>query len=190
MAGAQLHRRKSGEGAASAGHATEPREKGHSALDLDVYLPHHLTVIANRWARGSSRIYLKRFGVGVNEWRIMSMVAVEPGVTAHRAGLVTAVDKGVVSRTVKVLEARGLVRAPQDPSDSRKTALTLTEKGYELHDRIVAVALERQKRLLAGLSAEEVGMLTKLVLRLRDNLAAVNSLEFAEDPDKPTRRSR
>ncbi len=160
------------------------RTRGDGALDLSVYLPHHLTVIANRWARGSSRIYLARFGVGVNEWRLISMIAVEPGVTAHRAGQVTAVDKAVVSRTIRVLEGRGLVTVTQDPDDSRKTALRLTPKGYALHDEIVAVALERQRRLLAGFSEDEVAQLTDFARRLVGNLPEVNSEEFVKKPGK------
>ena len=160
------------------------RTRGDGALDLSVYLPHHLTVIANRWARGSSRIYLARFGVGVNEWRIMSMIAVEPGVSAHRAGQVTAVDKAVVSRTLKVLEGRGLVTVTQDPDDNRKTALRLTPAGFALHDEIVAVALERQRRLLEGFSEAEIAQLTDFALRMVANLPAVNAMEFAKKGGK------
>ncbi|MDH7796839.1 MULTISPECIES: MarR family winged helix-turn-helix transcriptional regulator [unclassified Beijerinckia] len=152
-----------------------------TALDLNVYVPHHLTVIANRWARGSSRIYLKRFGIGVNEWRIIAMIAVEPGVTAQRAGFVTSVDKGIVSRAVKEMEAQGLVTADQDQDDARKTSLTLTKKGYALHDRVVAVALERQNRLLHGLSQDEILQLARLLGRIRENLPAVNAPELERD---------
>ncbi|MDF2120129.1 MarR family winged helix-turn-helix transcriptional regulator [Roseiarcaceae bacterium H3SJ34-1] len=160
------------------------RKKGTTALDLDVYVPHHLTVIANRWSRGSSRIYLKRFGIGVNEWRIISMIAVEPGVTAQRAGLVTSVDKGIVSRAVKEMEAQGLVTATQDDGDARKTSLILTAKGYDLHDRVVAVALEREKRLLEGLSPNEVRHLARLLARIRENLPAVNARVFEQEEAK------
>lgn len=161
------------------------RNTGTTALDLNVYVPHHLTVIANRWGRGSSRIYLKRFGIGVNEWRIISMIAVEPGVTAQRAGFVTSVDKGIVSRAVKEMEAQGLVTATQDQDDARKTSLTLTKKGYSLHDRVVAVALERQNRLLDGLSQEEILQLARLLGRIRENLPAVNARELERDEQLP-----
>lgn len=160
-------------------------EIGASALDLNTYVPHHLTVIANRWSRGSSRIYLKRFGIGVNEWRIISMIAVEPGVSAQRASVVTSVDKGIVSRAVKEMEAQGLVTASPDQDDARKTLLTLTKKGYALHDRVVAVALERQRRLLNGLSEEEVRQLARLLGRIRENLPAVNAGELEHENPKP-----
>lgn len=163
----------------------EARETGTTALDLNIYVPHHLTVIANRWSRGSSRIYLKRFGIGVNEWRIISMVAVEPGVSAQRAGFLTSVDKGIVSRAVKEMESQGLITATQDKDDARKTSLTLTKKGYALHDRVVSVALERQKRLLDGLSQEEVLLLARLLGRIRENLPAVNARELERDEQIP-----
>jgi hypothetical protein len=43
-----------------------------------------------------------------------------------------------------------------------------------LHDRILAVALERERRLLSCLSPEQRAELVGLLNRLHDNLDAVN----------------
>ena len=53
-------------------------------LDLDRYLPFGLTAIANKIARSASRVYLRRFGVGINEWRILANLRISPGVTANQ----------------------------------------------------------------------------------------------------------
>ena len=150
------------------------------AVDLANYLPHHLTVIANKWARGSSRIYLKRFGVGVNEWRILSTIVIEPGCTANRIWQLTTVDTAIISRAAKTLEKGGLITATPDPADPRRTLLNLTPAGIEKHDQIMDVALARQAQLFEGLSETEIASLTRMILRIRENLNAVNAPEYLD----------
>jgi DNA-binding MarR family transcriptional regulator len=165
----------------------EPRP---AVIDLAKYLPHHITVIANRWARGSSRIYLKRFGIGVNEWRVLSTVAIEPGCTANRVSQMTTVDKGIVSRAVKELEGLGLIVTKPDEADPRRILLKLTPAGAMRHDEIMEVALARQSELFSGLSAEEISVLTRMILRIRGNLEAVNAPEFLNGADKSSRHKQ
>ena len=157
------------------------------AVDLASYLPHHLTVIANKWARGSSRIYLKRFGVGVNEWRVLSTIAIEPGCTANRIWQLTTVDTAIISRAAKALEKAGLITAAPDRADPRRTLLNLTPAGVEKHDLIMDVALARQAQLFDGLSETEIASLTRMILRIRENLNAVNAPEYLDgaDPSDP-----
>ena len=63
-----------------------------NALDLENYVPAFLTWIANKLSSSASLIYRRRFGVGIVEWRIMALLAVEPWITAgphlrsHRPG--------------------------------------------------------------------------------------------------------
>lgn len=158
------------------------------SVDLNTYLPHHITVIANKWARGSSRIYLKRFGIGVNEWRVLSTIAIEPGCTANRIFQLTTVDTAIISRAVKVLESKKMVTATPDPADPRRTLLNLTPAGIRRHDEIMDVALARQRKLFEGLTDREIAQLTHLILRVRGNLNTVNAAEFLDGPQETARR--
>ena len=74
---------------------TQPR------LDLDRYLPFGLTAIANKIARSASRVYLRRFGVGINEWRILANLRINPGVTANLICQTSGLDKAAVSRSLR-----------------------------------------------------------------------------------------
>jgi DNA-binding MarR family transcriptional regulator len=150
-------------------------------VDLATYLPHHITVIANKWARGSSRIYLKRFGIGVNEWRVLSTIAIEPGCTANRIWQMTSVDTAIISRAAKALEKAGFISARPDPQDPRRTLLDLTPAGTAKHDAIMQVALARQAKLFSGLAPDEIATLTRMILCIRGNLNAVNAPEFMDD---------
>lgn len=76
-----------------------------------------------------------------------------------------------------------------DKDDNRRRTVVLTKAGYDLHDQIIQVALERERRLLVDLSKTEVDALVKLLRRLHENLEYVNSYapDLGEDP-KPHKR--
>ena len=52
-------------------------------LDLDRHVPYFFTHISNRLSRGASRVYLKHFGLGITEWRVMGVLAVAPDLSAN-----------------------------------------------------------------------------------------------------------
>lgn len=150
-----------------------------SPIDLDRYVPAYVTFIANKWSRGSSAIYRRRFGVGMVEWRLMVLLAREPWSTAARADEQIGMDKAAVSRSVRALERRGLVTLRPAAGDPRRREMALTRKGRALHDRMAAVALERERRLLGCLEPEEVDQLISLLERVHANLPTVDG--SAED---------
>ncbi|WP_103962391.1 MarR family winged helix-turn-helix transcriptional regulator [Nonomuraea solani] len=101
----------------------------------------------------------------------------------RRAGRPYALSAGELSRTVLVttgaitkrvdrLEARGLVRRSVDEADSRGRLITLTAEGADLTDELIAVHLDNQRRLLAGLGEEERAQLAGLLERLAATVSA------------------
>ncbi|MCV0280501.1 MarR family winged helix-turn-helix transcriptional regulator [Pseudomonas aeruginosa] len=152
-----------------------------SQLNLARYVPGLLTFLANKLATGASQCYRKHFGIGVVEWRMLSMLAVENGITANRICQVIGLDKSAVSRSLQALEASGYVGSRVDPGDARRNTVSLTEAGRALHDRVLLVALERERRLLSGLSPEEVDTLIELLGRLHGQVTHVNEYEPLDD---------
>src|SRR3954469_7601384 len=150
-------------------------EKVELILDLDQYVPALITFIANKLSRSATALYQKRFGVNVTEWRILALLAIEPAISAARICQVIGYDKGPVSRTLTVMQARGLVRIGSDEHDGRTHAISLTAKGEATHDRVIALALERERRLLSCLDDDERELLIKLLGRIHGNLDAVTA---------------
>ncbi|MCP3369969.1 MarR family winged helix-turn-helix transcriptional regulator [Bradyrhizobium cajani] len=142
-------------------------------LDLDRYVPAFVTFIANKLSNSATAFYQRQFGVNVTEWRIMSLLAIEPGIPASRICHVIGFDKGPVSRTLAGLEKRGLVSIRTDPNDGRTHSISLTAKGRSTHDKVIVAALERERRLLSCLSKDEREVLIDLLRRLHENLGAV-----------------
>jgi DNA-binding MarR family transcriptional regulator len=157
-------------------------------LDLAGYVPYFLTAISNTWSRSSSRLYLEHFGVGVTEWRIISQLAIEPRIGAQRICEVISLDKGAVSRGVAALVASGHVHEGADGRDARRQVLELTPSGYALHDRLIAMAIERERLVLADFTQEEVDQLLTLLRRIHARLPELR--DFAPAPEKPARPAK
>ena len=98
-------------------------------LDLDRYVPAFITFIANKLSNSATVFYQRNFGVNVTEWRIMSLLAIEPGIPASRICHVIGFDKGPVSRNLAVMQKRGLVAIRTAPDDGRTHAISLTAQG-------------------------------------------------------------
>ena len=144
-------------------------------LDLDRYVPALITFIANKLSRSATVLYQKRFGVNVTEWRILALLAIEPAISAARICHVIGYDKGPVSRTLAMMEERGLVTIRPDKRDGRTHAISLAPKGQATHDQVIALALERERRLLSCLRSDEREALINLLVRIHGNLDAVTA---------------
>lgn len=142
-------------------------------LDLERYVPAFVTFIANKLSRSATAFYQAHFGINVTEWRIMSLLAIEPGITASRICHVIGFDKGPVSRTLTMMQKRDLIAIKTDPRDGRSHSISLTPKGRQTHDAVIVAALERERRLLACLRKEEREVLIDLLRRVHANLGAV-----------------
>jgi DNA-binding MarR family transcriptional regulator len=141
------------------------------ALDLDSHIATKVAIFANRLSRAASRFYRERFGIGVVEWRLMMFIGHASETRANRICGATDLDKGAVSRSLRVLRRMGIVSVREDGADSRRNNVALTAKGRALHDRIVPVALQRQRELVSDLAPREIRTFTTLIDRLQAKVA-------------------
>ena len=153
--------------------AAAPAQPDGPVLDLERYVPALLTFVANKLSRSATATYQKHFGINVTAWRILSLLAIEPDIPARRICQVIGFDKGPVSRTLATMSAQDLVTVRPDPGSRRSHVIALTPNGRAMHDRIITVALERERRLLECLDAREQDTLIRLLLRLHGNLSAL-----------------
>ncbi|MBO0764444.1 MAG: winged helix-turn-helix transcriptional regulator [Hyphomicrobiaceae bacterium] len=162
---------------------------GGPVLDLNTHIATKVAVFANRLSRAASRFYRARFGIGVVEWRLMMFVGYVHETCANQICRETDLDKGAVSRSLNVLARMGIVGIREDGTDSRRHKIALTAKGRALHDRLVPVAIERQRELVSGLTSDEVAVFANLVDRLRARVSD-GAPGNRERPSKPRPAAR
>jgi DNA-binding MarR family transcriptional regulator len=76
------------------------------------------------------------------------------------------VSSGAMTHRVERLSSGGYVRRIPDPNDGRSVLVALTPRGKRLIDRVVTKHYDRERVLLAALSAEEQEQLAALLRRL------------------------
>ncbi|HDZ79972.1 MAG TPA: MarR family transcriptional regulator, partial [Roseobacter sp.] len=80
-----------------------------------------------------------------------------------------AMDKSQLSRLIKSLVAKKLIKRTSDPVDARATMIHVTGKGHMVHDRLLKEVVRRSETELAPLSGEELRQLNDLLERLTEH---------------------
>ncbi|MEU2232901.1 MarR family winged helix-turn-helix transcriptional regulator [Streptomyces vietnamensis] len=114
-------------------------------------------------------------GLGSGDFDLLAALrrAGEPyALSAGELSRTVLVTTGAITKRVDRLEARGLVARTVDEADSRGRLISLTPEGVALTDELIAVHLDNQRRLLAGLGGDEQAHLADLLERLALTLTA------------------
>jgi DNA-binding MarR family transcriptional regulator len=132
-------------------------------LHLEKFLPYRLSVLSNTVSSAIAAAYFMNFGLSIPEWRVMAVLAANPGLSAAEVTARTAMDKVAVSRAVNALLAAGRLHRTTAPKDRRRTHLALTAAGERVYSRVVPMALQYERNLVAPLSARDLATLDRLV---------------------------
>lgn len=126
----------------------------------------------NLAARPFTRELGARYGISLNEWRCIRIIAVEGGVgSASALAERTGLDKMSTSRAVNGLERKGLVVRERDAADRRRYRIALSEPGRTLTEALVPASTARADLMLGSLSVRErtqlMDMLDRIIERVR-----------------------
>jgi DNA-binding MarR family transcriptional regulator len=133
-------------------------------IDSNEFTPRLILLLNNSLVWRESRIMRARFGLGTNDWRVISALATRPGATASEISDFLGMNKAIISKSVGVLTERRLIVQVEDTGRSRQ--LFLTPEGAEMHDGMLPISLRGQEIVLGDLTDEEVTQLNGLLHRL------------------------
>ncbi|MBY6260427.1 MarR family transcriptional regulator [Azospirillum sp. 412522] len=145
------------------------------ALHLTRFLPYRLSVLANTVSHTLAKLYEKRFGITIPEWRIIAVLGGGETMSAGEIAQRTAMDKVQVSRAISRMLDSALILREAGDTDRRKALLTLTPKALAIYAEIVPMALTYESEVTDALSIDERAQLDTLLSRLQaraDQLAA------------------
>jgi DNA-binding MarR family transcriptional regulator len=135
-------------------------------LILEDFLPYRLSILSNTVSSTIARVYDKRFGLTIPEWRVIAVLGRFPGLSAVEVAERTLMDKVAVSRAVTKLLRSGRLDREFADADKRRSILNLSEEGWRVHNEIAPLALRFERDLLHGLSDDEKQKLDVLMERL------------------------
>ena len=135
-------------------------------LILEDFLPYRLSVLSHTISTTIAKVYEKRFGVSIPEWRVIAILGRFPGLSAVEVADRTMLDKVAVSRAVTKLIRNGRIDRQFADADRRRSILNLSDDGRKVHDEIAPLALEFEHDLLQGISVEDYDTFNIVIERL------------------------
>jgi DNA-binding MarR family transcriptional regulator len=116
-------------------------------LKLEKFLPYQLNVVASLVSLALSRVYARRYGIGVSEWRVLVTLGQYGVMTGKAIGAHTHMHKTKVSRAVALMEKRRLLIRRANRADMRESFLSLTPSGRAMYEEVAPHALDFTQRL-------------------------------------------
>lgn len=144
-------------------------------LILEDFLPYRLSVTSHSVSTNIARVYEKRFGVSIPEWRVIAILGRYPGLSAVEVADRTFMDKVAVSRAVSKLIKNGRIDRQFADADRRRSILNLSDEGRKVHNEIAPLALRFERELLKDISAEDYATFTAILDQLRDKATKIDS---------------
>jgi DNA-binding MarR family transcriptional regulator len=144
-------------------------------FELEHFLPYRLSVLTNTVSEGIAQSYRDKYDISVTEWRILAVLGRYPGMTASEICDRTAMDKVAISRAVKNLVERNLLRRATDSNDRRRMRIHITPGlGERTLREVVPLAQQYETRLLAALDCDEQEALSNLIRKLLARARTLN----------------
>ncbi|MGQ0731268.1 MarR family winged helix-turn-helix transcriptional regulator [Acidovorax sp.] len=155
--------------------AARPADVEGAKATVNRYLAAYIMGVANRLANGASNYYRSQFSLGMSEWRAMMAIAPGEEQIVREVAEMADLDYAAASKSVRVLQERGLVSIEQTSRRGRAAVVRITPEGAVVRERMREAAQVRQERLLAGFSDDEVDMLWTLLQRVEAQVPAMNA---------------
>jgi DNA-binding MarR family transcriptional regulator len=137
-------------------------------LILEDFLPYRLSITSHTVSTNIARIYEKRFGVSIPEWRVIAVLGRYPGLSAVEVAERTLMDKVAVSRAVTKLIKNGRIDREFADADRRRSILNLSEEGWKVHNEIAPLALQFENELVQNIDKEDYERFNAILEKLLD----------------------
>jgi DNA-binding MarR family transcriptional regulator len=145
---------------------TTPRHMNTDPVLGDELLLLRLVRVVNLAARPFAQSVGREHQLSLPEWRVMAVVARQPGITASQLCDLCGMDKMTVSRALAGLEQSQRLARVADEHDHRCSRLHLSEAGLTLHAIVHEAARARESELFAGMTRTDRERLTTILDKL------------------------
>ncbi len=135
-------------------------------MQLKKFLPYQLSALSNKISQGIAKYYREQHDITVSEWRVLAILSDVNHQTAKELTEHSQMDKVKISRTMKLLESKGLITERTCKDDARARRYNLTINGRQLINEVKPKAIDFEKRLISTLTEGEISILQKCISTL------------------------
>ncbi len=140
-------------------------------LKLEHFLPYQLNVVTSLVSQALSRVYARRYRIGVPEWRVLVTLGQYGVMTGKAIGAHTHMHKTKVSRAVALLAKRKLLVRRGNRADKRESFLSLTAGGRAMYEELAPHALAFADKLTEILTPADRDAFNRAVAQLTERSA-------------------
>ena len=132
-------------------------------MKLKNFLPYQLSVLSNKISQGIALYYREQHDISIPEWRVLAILSDKKHQTAKELVIISQMDKVRISRTMKLLETKGMITEKTCQIDARARRYNLTSNGRKLINEVKPKALDFEKRLISSLSSDQISQLQNCI---------------------------
>ncbi len=155
---------------------------------------YQLASISEDAIKPAAKLFERRFGLDVQELRVLRLVGDQPGVNFTRLAEQTRFERSATSRILSRLIKTGLIRRELDEHDARQFRLFITDKGVALRSEADPLSLALEELILQALPEAERQQFRQSLDKLSDWLAHAFigelSRRYPAEPARPRKRGK
>ncbi len=137
--------------------------KKTTPFKLDSFLPFELNTTADLISKDFAEIYTHKLKLSRSQWRILVTLNEHGQLTAKQVCDLTYMEKVMVSRAVKELGRRKLIKRKLNKADKRSLFLELTANGKKAIHQLIPAVKEWQVLTKKKLGARNYNSLVSLL---------------------------
>ena len=117
-----------------------------------------------------ANIEFRDIELAIGQYLYLVRIEQNTGIIQEELSELLKVDRSTIARSVKKLEAKGLVQQKAAKGNKKNKEWFVTEKGEKLYPLILAENDYSEETSLQGFSQAEVQALEKMLIRVRENI--------------------
>ena len=130
------------------------------------FVTYRLAKLQSRLNAQGTAILKKKSGLSLVEWRVIQVIRMFDEPSLSQIADHVQMDKGQLSRKLKIMIEKGLLNSRRDAEDKRIQKLELTEKALEISENLMPVMQQRQHHLLADVTADELDLFYRIITKI------------------------
>ena len=130
------------------------------------FVTYRLAKLQSRLNAQGTAILKKKSGLSLVEWRVIQVIRMFDEPSLSQIADHVQMDKGQLSRKLKIMIEKGLLNSRRDAEDKRIQKLELTEKAIEISENLMPVMEQRQHHLLADVTADELDLFYRIITKI------------------------
>ena len=113
---------------------------------------------------------LEAIGMRSSYRHVMKPLMEQDGMTQLELVNITKLKAPTISITLRNMEREGIVRREKNDIDRRETHVYITDKGREMHKKILEAFEKAETVMLAGVSDKEMATARKILAKMTENI--------------------